>query len=108
MIRKRPQENKKPAATVQISAADFAALREFLRGYLHEDVVEEYGSPERAVQQFCYDADSSQVETVASQWRQLLQQTQGQPIAELNRVLNRKLGCAWSFTSPHDLKKVTD
>jgi len=107
MISKRPEKNK-AAATVQISAADFAALRDFLRGYLHEDVVDEYGSPEGAVQQFCHDASASQVETVASQWRQLLQQTQGQPIAEINLLLNRKLGCAWSFTSPHELKKVTD
>ena len=104
---KQPQKNR-PAATVQISAADFAALRDFLRGYLHEDVVGEYGSPEGAVQQFCHDAGASQVEAVASQWRELLHQTQGQPIAEINLLLNRKLGCAWSFTNPHELKKVAD
>ena len=40
----------------EISGANFPALRSFLRGYFHEDMADEYGSPEEAADAFCEDA----------------------------------------------------
>ncbi len=37
----------------EITAANFPALHTFLRGYFHEDVADEYGTPPEAADQFC-------------------------------------------------------
>lgn len=76
----------------EISAANFPALRSFLRGYFHEDVADEYGTPVEAAEQFCEDAETGERTPVARQWQQLWELTQGQP-AGLNAAL-KKLGCA--------------
>ena len=46
--------NPKP----EITAANFPALHTFLRGYFHEDVADEYGTPPEAADQFCEDAET--------------------------------------------------
>jgi hypothetical protein len=76
----------------EISAADFPALREFLRGYFHQDMTDEYGSAEEAVRQFCKDADAKQRNPVAEQWGKLVEQVT--PLSSFNEVLTKKLGSA--------------
>jgi hypothetical protein len=76
----------------EIIAANFPALHTFLRGYFHEDVADEYGTPPEAADQFCEDADSDERIPVAQQWRQLLGLTGPDPTA-LNPAL-KKLGSA--------------
>jgi CdiI immunity protein len=76
----------------EITAAKFPALRSFLRGYFHEDVAEEYGTPVEAAEQFCEDAETSERTPVAREWQQLSELMQGQP-AGLNAAL-KKLGGA--------------
>ncbi|MFZ1132144.1 MAG: contact-dependent growth inhibition system immunity protein [Terriglobales bacterium] len=76
----------------EITAANFPELHTFLRGYFHEDVADEYGTPPEAADQFCEDADSDERIPVARQWQQLLELTGGQPAA-LNAGL-KKLGSA--------------
>jgi hypothetical protein len=80
--------NPKP----EISAANFPTLHTFLRGYFHEDVADEYGSPPEAAEQFCEDADTDERIPVAREWQQLAELTHGQP-ATLNAAL-KKLGSA--------------
>jgi contact-dependent growth inhibition (CDI) system CdiI-like immunity protein len=80
--------NPKP----EISAANFPTLHTFLRGYFHEDVADEYGTPPEAAEQFCEDADTDERTPVAREWKQLTELTQGQP-ATLNAAL-KKLGSA--------------
>jgi CdiI immunity protein len=80
--------NPKP----EISAAKFPTLHTFLRGYFHEDVADEYGTPPEAAEQFCEDADTDERIPVAREWQQLTELTQGQP-ATLNEAL-KKLGSA--------------
>ena len=82
---------KKPT-TASISAADFPALRSFLRGYFHQDMKDEYGSPEEAVREFCEDASAQERAAVAENWSRFLAQTNGEPIEEINRILTRQLG----------------
>jgi hypothetical protein len=80
--------NSKP----EFTAANFPALHTFLRGYFHEDVADEYGTPPEAADQFCEDAETDERIPVAREWQQVLELTGPQP-APLNAAL-KKLGSA--------------
>ena len=80
--------NPKP----EISTARFPTLHTFLRGYFHEDVADEYGTPLEAAEQFCEDAETDERIPVAREWQQLAELTHGQP-ATFNAAL-KKLGSA--------------
>jgi hypothetical protein len=80
--------NPKP----EITAANFPTLHTFLRGYFHEDVADEYGTPPEAADEFCEDAETDERIPVAQEWQRLLEVTHGQPAA-LNAAL-KKLGSA--------------
>jgi hypothetical protein len=76
----------------EITAANFPALHTFLRGYFHEDVADEYGTPAEAADQFCDDAETDERVPVAREWQQLVELTGTEP-APLNAAL-KKLGSA--------------
>jgi hypothetical protein len=82
----------KPHPKVELITENFPSLHTFLRGYFHEDVVDEYGTPPEAADQFCDDADSDERTPVAREWQRLLELTEGHP-AVLNAAL-KKLGSA--------------
>ena len=73
--------------TPQISAADFPALRDFLRGYFHQDLADEYGSPKAAAEHFRQDADETQRKALAEEWTRFLAGMKGQPLEALNHAL---------------------
>jgi hypothetical protein len=102
MSKKRPDDRKTP----EISGADFPALRDFLRGYFHEDVVDEYGSAEAAARQFCEDADTQQREAVVKDGKRLLDRMKNEPWAATNEVLTNKLGSAYSFESLVEFERI--
>jgi hypothetical protein len=89
---------------VEISAANFPALRSFLRGYFHEDMADEYGTLEEAVRQFQEDADPGEWKSVVGEWTKFLAATKGQPLAAVNQSLG-KLGSACTM-SADDFDKV--
>jgi hypothetical protein len=76
----------------EITAANFPALRSFLRGYFHEDVADEYGTPVEAAEQFCEDAESDERCAVANEWATVMTHLKGRPLSEINQVLTKKLG----------------
>ena len=86
---------------------EFPALREFLRGYFHQDLADEYGSPAAAAKQFWQDADDDQRMAVADEWARLLDNSKNLSLDQVNELL-RNLGSAWSFTSPAELRKISD
>jgi hypothetical protein len=90
----------------EISRADFPALRDFLRGYFHEDVVEEYGSAEAAARQFCEDADEQQRKAVGKDGARLLDKMKKEPWAATNAVLTSQLGSAYSFESLAEFERI--
>jgi hypothetical protein len=90
------------AKTPEISAAEFPALRDFLRGYFHEDLLGEYGSAEAAVRQFRKDADEQQRKAVAEDWTRLMERV---PWAAMNAAIG-KLGSAYEFESADEFKRV--
>ncbi len=61
-----------PNVKPEITPANFPALRSFLRGYFHEDVADEYGTPVDAADQFCEDAESDERNAVANEWTLLM------------------------------------
>lgn len=96
---------KRPTSA-SISASDFPALRSFLRGYFHQDMKDEYGSPEEAVREFCEDASGEERAAVAREWLRFLDQTKGQPLEALNRALTGPLGSSYSLTN-EDVQRIT-
>lgn len=96
---------KKPGVTT-VSAADFPALRTFLRGYFHQDMKDEYGSPAEAVQEFCEDASPQERAAVAKDWSRFVDQTKGQSLDEINRHLTGALGSSYSL-SADDFQQIT-
>jgi len=96
---------KKPDGA-PISAEDFPALRSFLRGYLHQDMKDEYGSPAEAVREFCEDASPEERTAVAKDWSRFLDQTRGQSLEQINRHLTGTLGGSYSITAD-DMQQIT-
>jgi contact-dependent growth inhibition (CDI) system CdiI-like immunity protein len=104
MSPKRPSRKSGTEPVPPISAADFPALSSFLRGYLHQDMKDEYGSPEAAARSFWSDADEQERASVAEQWTQFLNRTDEHPLSEVNRVLTVTLGSSYSLTAEDVLK----
>ena len=87
-----------PNLKPEITPANFPALRSFLRGYFHEDVADEYGTPVDAADQFCEDAESDERNAVAGEWTLLMNVLHGRPLPEINQALTGKLGGAVRLT----------
>ncbi len=100
-----PRPPKGPQAAA-ISAADFPALRSFLRGYFHQDMKGEYGSPEEAVREFCADASGDERAAVAEDWSRFVDQIKGLPLEQINRILTGPLGSSYAMTDD-DLKRIS-
>jgi hypothetical protein len=90
----------------EILAADFPALREFVRGYFHEDMNDDYGSPQGAAEQFCQDADPAQRAAVVREWERFMREAKGQPIEAINQLLADEMGSACHLR-PTDLTKIS-
>jgi hypothetical protein len=88
-------DTKHSTSKPEITTTNFPTLHTFLRGYFHEDVADEYGTPPEAAEQFCEDADTDERTPVAREWKQLTELTHGHPAA-LNAAL-KKLGSAVSL-----------
>lgn len=95
--------HSKPAVT----AATFPALHTFLRGYFHEDVADEYGTPLEAAEQFCDDAETDERMAVAKEWTSLMQLLHGRPVTEINQALTTKLGGAVRLKE-EEVQQVTE
>jgi len=96
---------KPPAGA--ISAADYPALRQFLRGYLHEDWREEYDSAADAARQFAEDADAGERQQLALEWQRFREHTKNWSLAAINQVLSGTLGGSWRVTDPSELDAVS-
>ncbi len=89
-----------------IAAGDFPALRSFLRAYFHQDMKDEYGSPEEAVRQFCSDASVQELAALAEEWSRFVQRTEGQTLEHVNRILTGPLGSSYAITR-EDLGEIS-
>jgi len=94
---------KKPS---DFSAADYPALRSFLRGYFHQDMKDEYGSAEEALREFCADASPDERAAVAKEWSRFVDETKGVLLQEINRILTGPLGSS-CILSAEDLERIS-
>ena len=88
------------------SGSHDSALRNFLRGYLHQDWKEEYGSVEQAVRQFCQDADPDERARLSSEWLAFTKELENGTLPGIQRRL-RELGSAWEPSQASDLEQIT-
>ncbi len=80
----------------KIPAPAFPALASFGRGYLHQDFLEEHGSPEAALEAFLADATPGEARRLAREWQDFALRLRGRPPAVVRRLLAAELGTAWS------------
>lgn len=98
-------EPNPPKSQAAIAAADYPALHSFLRGYFHQDMKDEYGSPEEAVREFCADASTEERAAVEREWSRFIEQTKGKSLDEINRILTGPLGSSYVLTD-EELKNI--
>ena len=77
---------------------ELPALRNFLRGYFHQDMKDEYGSAENAARTFSADANENERAALARDWQHFLEHTCNLPLVETNRLLTG-LGSSYSLTA---------
>ena len=83
--------------------ADFPELRRFFGGYMHEDFVQEYGSPTGALAAFEADASPAERRRLHAEAAQLLTLVESQEFST-SRALLSELGCRWAPKSSAALR----
>jgi hypothetical protein len=78
-----------------------------MRGYLHEDFVEEYGSARAAFAAFCRDASPAEVRQLAAEWERLSAATAGWSMDAIASLMTKDLGGSWMPRSARELKLVS-
>ena len=100
-------KNSSKSDTSEFSPAKFPSLRQFLRGYLHEDWQDEYETPAEAAEQFCEDADAEERQHVALEWIAFCEQTKNLSLPATASLLSDKLGSSWHLKSPEELQAIS-
>ena len=83
----------------RLDAAHRDALIAFVRGYLHQDVLAEYGSAEGAAHAFAEDASHAERQLVAEALEHLGSIVQLGMAPQIGRVFQDDLGSAWTPAS---------
>jgi len=81
----------------------FPSLAAFLRGYLHEDFLEEHGSLRGAVEAFCRDASVDERRQLVAELEALLRTLHDHSPRELRRFVTVELGSRWEPGSREEL-----
>jgi DNA-binding MurR/RpiR family transcriptional regulator len=79
----------------KLKPSDFPELQRVFAGYLHEDFLEEYGTPIAALRAFQEDADNSERQRFLTETRRFLERTAKLDFDEV-RALIARLGCRWT------------
>ncbi len=89
----------------KISAADFPRLTDFARGYLHQDLVPEHGSPLQAALAYVNDLSAAERQEAAAEafrFRGIIHDWRN---AEVNAAV-AALGGSWNFVAKGELFEV--
>jgi len=78
-----------------LKASDFPALQRVFSGYLHEDFLDEHGTPAAALRAFQEDADHSERRRFRTEARRFLQRSAPIDFKDVRAVMAR-LGCRWT------------
>lgn len=79
----------------------YPEIHAFVRGYLHEDVVEEYGSPAQAAKNYRAGAGQHRLQQMKSEWARFL--AINTDVKTANAALQH-LGSAWQFSSMDEIR----
>jgi hypothetical protein len=93
-------------APLRLTRRDLDALSTFARGYLHEDVIAEYGSAIGAARAFAADASADDRRRLAAALEALARAVHGRPPATLQRFLSRQVRSAWSPRNAEELRTL--
>ena len=74
---------------------DYPQLRQFFKGYLHEDFVQEHRSPEGALRAFEADASAVELRRFRAEAKRLLARVESEELDEIRELLST-LGAAWA------------
>jgi len=88
-----------------IHAKDFPHLSEFARGYLHQDLIPEYGSALQATKSYLHDLGVDGRKKVAQEAFQFRSAIRDLSAAETNDAIER-LGASWTFIYKDELEQV--
>ena len=83
----------------------FPLLREFARGYLHQDLIPEYGNPMGAAKAYMADLGINERKDLATESREMLTLVRQWNATELNQQLHR-MGAAWNFVSLDEFEQL--
>jgi len=76
-------------------ASEFPEIQRVFTAYLHEDFLDEYGTPVAALRAFHDDANAAERRRFSAEMRRFLERTATLDFNELRAVIAR-LGCRWS------------
>lgn len=88
-----------------VKPSDFPELQRIFAGYLHEDYLEEYGTPLAALRAFQADANAAERQRFSKETRRFLERTATLDFSQV-RVLLARIGSRWSPRSRHALVAV--
>ena len=89
-----------------VSAGQYPAMHNFLRGYFHQEMKDEYGSPADAARAFCQDASIAERSALSAEWARFTQQTAGLPLEQVNQLLTGPLGSSYAIAEG-DMEKIS-
>jgi contact-dependent growth inhibition (CDI) system CdiI-like immunity protein len=78
-----------------LKASDFPEMQRVFAGYLHEDFLEEHGTPRAALRAFHEDANASERQRFSRETRRFLERTAALGFSDV-RVMLARLGCRWT------------
>jgi CdiI immunity protein len=90
-----------------MTMTEFPALREFFRGYLHQDTLAEYGGALAAAAQFRADADAAQTSSVQREFTTLCAAVPVDDLAAVNAEIERH-GAAYQFASIREWREFAE
>jgi hypothetical protein len=77
-----------------VKASEFPALQHVFSGYLHEDFLDEYSTPEAALRGFLEDADTAERLRFQTEAKRFVERTAQLELKDV-RALVARLGCRW-------------
>lgn len=93
-----------PSLPQPLDPNDFPVLADFLVGYLHQDFLDDFESPEAAVADFLSSADEGERRALVQDWRSFRSTVQGWPFEAVVEALTEDLGSGWQPLNQAELE----
>jgi hypothetical protein len=87
-------------------ASQLPALAAFARGYLHQDLIAEYGSAAGAAAAFAADAAGDERQDLIENLERLAAALDGKSASQVSRYFTEELRAAWAPDSAADVRAL--